>query len=230
MTLPLAGPFSAGDVNVELKRLKNQIGTPDDPLVRQLARKPSGMYSAADLRGRSAEVLIELSASDHNFNTSTLHQLMVNAIGGDWGKKGNTFRIRVKPGVQLVSANTTNACFWFGGGVIGNTVIVENHGYILGRGGAGGIIPNPGGQNPGSPGGVAILSDGGVALVIDNAGVIAGGGGGGGATGWYDGGSGNYTSTGGGGAPFGAAGGTNNGSNYRWWGIAASFDSGGGRW
>lgn len=109
-----------------------------------------------------------------------------------------------------MSYDVSVPCMWFGGAMAGNTFIIENYGYILGRGGSGGqatrviinAVPVISG-GPGSNGADGVIVDGGSVSII-NYGIIGGGGGGGGA---------NRTGTttsfsfndspGGGGAPFG---------------------------
>lgn len=172
------------------------------------------------------EVTISIDASTTQVNAEWVSFLLYNAFIGPV-RANSTIRFIVKAGVHLIAANTSSS-FSLDGSIWNSTlrscqIIIENHGFILGRGGQGGDT-GPGWQNAGQAGGPAIISQG-VPLLVANYGVIAGGGGGSGATGWYDGGSGNYNSTGGGGAPLGPGGPTNNGSNNRWWGSAASFDT-----
>ena len=158
------------------------------------------------------EYEIHITGSDHNFQANNLLQWMVNYIGS-WGSKDNTFRIVVHPGVQLVSAGTGQSCMWFGGDLWGNTFLLDNYGYILGRGGNGGNS-NGNGYN----GGNAIEGTTGCTLIINNRGVI-GSGGGGGAAGRN---TGNSGSGGGGGAPFGLGG---SGRSPGTVGRPASFDT-----
>lgn len=171
------------------------------------------------------ETVIDLTWHDHGVTGQWIVDRIQNAYGGA-PPAGEQIRFVVHPGIQLVAARveeafTLSADWW---GVLGSCqVVLENHGYLLGRGGQGGNT-GPGWQEEGYPGGTAIRSNG-VVLQIANYGVIAGGGGGSGATGWYDGGPGNYNSTGGGGAPFGPGGPGNYGTNYRWWGSAGTFDT-----
>ncbi|WP_199052955.1 hypothetical protein [Aquitalea sp. ASV15] len=166
--------------------------------------------------------------SDHHHGITA--QWMVDRIQGAYGgapPAGASIRLVVESGIQLVAINVSECLrldgSWWNGVFASCQLIIENHGFILGRGGQGGNT-GPGWQEAGLPGGNGIVSHG-VPLLVANYGVIGGGGGGSGATGWYDGGSGNYNSTGGGGAPFGLGGPTNNGSNNKWWGSAASLDT-----
>jgi len=185
--------------------------------------------SRAYLDGRlvfQKETVIRISAHDHGITG----QWVVDRIQGAYGgapPAGASIRLVIESGIQLVAANV-GECFrldgsWWNGVFASCQLIIENHGYLLGRGGQGGNT-GPTWRDPGQAGGHAIISHG-VPLLVANYGVIGGGGGGGGATGWHDGGSGNYNSTGGGGAPFGPGGPVNTGSNYKWWGSNASFDT-----
>jgi len=175
--------------------------------------------SRAYLDGRlvfQKETIIPITANDYGVNAKWVTDRILAVFNGP-PPSGSTIRFLVGSGIQLVAA-TVNDSFLLDGSwsssVLGSCqIIIENYGFILGRGGQGGNT-GAGWQEAGQVGGNAITSNG-VAMQLANYGVIGGGGGGSGATGWYDGGSGNYNSTGGGGAPFGPGGPTNNGSNGR---------------
>lgn len=182
------------------------------------ARAALGLAGAgwmSEMAGKTRTIIVNLTGSDHNFNTANLHQWMVNAAGGAWPANA-VWRIIVGSGVQLVSYSTGSACMWFGGAINGK-VVIENHGYILGRGGNGGQGYR--GSTQGGAGGSAIYRESKITLEIINYGVIGGGGGGGGGA--------NHSSVGdtigaGGGAPFGA------GGAGEYTGGGASFTNGGG--
>lgn len=161
------------------------------------ARKALSLTEAgwmSEMAGKSKVYVVNLTASDHNFDTARLHQLMLNSAGGTWPTNPNTlWKIIVGAGVQLASQSTSSACMWFGGAIKGK-VIVENHGYIIGRGGSSAY------RGSGYSGGQAIYREPHVTLEIINYGVIGGGGGGGGY------GDSNGVRPSGGGAPFGVGG------------------------
>ena len=141
-----------------------------------------------------------ISASNHNVPANWIWTLLPPE---QQQAQGNTIKIIVNQGVELVTASTAIVgVFDFAGAWAGKTVIIENHGFILGRGGNGGPKIADW-TSPGLPGGRAIYHANVLtSLSIDNQGTIAGGGGGGGST-WYDS---NYRKMnvgGGGGAPFG---------------------------
>lgn len=167
----------------------------------------------SEMAGRSKEFLIIISQSNNDFNPSYhLHPLMLQAAGGAWPSGDIVWRIRVNSGVKIVS-DGNNATLWFGGAINGR-VILENHGWILGRGGNGG---NSTGNGFAAPHG-AIYRESKITLEIQNYGIIAGGGGGG-AAGRN---TGNGGSGGGGGAPLGRGG---SGRNNYTRGCDASIDT-----
>ncbi len=140
-----------------------------------------------------------ITGSNHNVDDTWVWGHLV-ASGG---QNDTNIKIIVNPGVELVAASTSVAgVFNFDANWAGRTIIIENNGLILGRGGTGGH-PGGGSNGRGWPGGRGIYNPGNPASVsIDNRGTIAGGGGGGGmATVQYV----NWGG-GGGGAPFGAGG------------------------
>lgn len=136
-------------------------------------------------------------------------------------------RIIVNPGVQLISANTgVRGVFNFHGGWGGRNVIIENHGWIFGRGGNGGMSSSDGWGGYGQPGGRAIYNENANVTIINHGVISGGGGGGGGAMGRTGGGS-YCAGGGGGGAPFGA-GGVVYGAKYQVAGHPGSITDGGG--
>ncbi|MFL1802311.1 receptor-recognizing protein [Plesiomonas shigelloides] len=173
----------------------------------------------SEMVGQAKEIRVVISASNHNFvSGSHLHPQMLAAAGGSWPTAANTlWRIVVNPGVQLVAEFSQTQCFWFGGAING-TVIIENHGHILGRGGSYGV-----GRESGSAGSDAIYRESKITLDIQNYGVIAGGGGGGGGS-WEDPYEERRATSGGGGAPFGPkASYTNPGSAGRNAGVGGAW-------
>lgn len=195
------------------------------------ARAALGLAGAgwmSEMAGKERTVIVNITNVDHNFNTGTLHQWMLNAAGGSWPAQA-TWRIIVAPAASLISMGTSNACMWFGGAINGK-VIIENHGHIFGRGGAGGAITcgDAGCTQGGSAGGHAIYREPKITLEIINYGVIAGGGGGGGGGYTFSsaGGGRHYGQGGGGGAPYGA-GGYTSGMNHPRPGSVAGYTDGG---
>lgn len=62
MTLPSTGVITAAMINRELGRADNTPFSLNDPAVRALAGKPSGGISFADLRGKSSEIVVNLTS------------------------------------------------------------------------------------------------------------------------------------------------------------------------
>ncbi|SBW15291.1 hypothetical protein BR10RB9215_C12142 [Brucella sp. 10RB9215] len=62
MTLPSTGVITASMINRELGRADNAPFSLNDPAVRVLAGKPSGGISFADLRGKSSEIVVNLTS------------------------------------------------------------------------------------------------------------------------------------------------------------------------
>lgn len=166
---------------------------------RALPRRQRG-FMFTPLPFTTPQRLINITSSADNVNVYTLA-----------GSPTSPVRIKVviAAGVQIGSTSTGSYAFVFGTGWHANaTVRVENHGTIMGKGGAGGN----GGGGGGSTGGPAINAAAfdGASINFDNQGTIAGGGGGGagGATRSCSG-KASYTAPGGGGG--GGRGRTNTG-------------------
>lgn len=152
------------------------------------------------------EFLLEITGHNHNVDQDWVWRHL-NAMGGG---EATNIRIKVLSGVQLVTQTPSlRGVFDFYGAWNGRVITIENHGYVLGRGGNGGNEGQTGGT-----GGTAIYTDGNQTVNIENYGIIGSGGGGGGGS--YLGAS--YG--GGGGAPF-AGGGWGSGAS----GPGATFDT-----
>ena len=154
-----------------------------------------------------SEYVLDITASNHNIALDWAWGLLPLDVRND---QTQAVRIIVRAGVQLITLNpTVRGVFDFYDGWGNREIVIENYGYIIGRGGAGGRE-----SAVGAVGGRAIRNDS-ARLAVINRGVIAAGGGGGGGGGSALGAS--YG--GGGGAPF-AGGGWGSGES----GHAASFD------
>lgn len=64
MTLPSTGTISFEDINVELGRSPTAPISLNDPEVREMAGKPTGIISLADLRGKSAYITMNVGKKD----------------------------------------------------------------------------------------------------------------------------------------------------------------------
>ena len=105
-------------------------------------------------------------------NQATPIDLRSLAVSAGWNQS-DFVAANISSGV-IISSNTTASPAMTVSGSFPNGVKVTNNGFILGMGGAGGNM-----DNPGNAGGTAISVSS--ALTIQNNGTIAGGGGGGGA-------------------------------------------------
>lgn len=70
MTLPVTGPISMRDVNIELEKSATQQISLGDAIVRELAEKMSGAISLGDLRGKSAVARTKITFNPRPFGLS----------------------------------------------------------------------------------------------------------------------------------------------------------------
>ncbi|MBA4709586.1 hypothetical protein [Aquitalea aquatica] len=177
--------------------------------------------SRAYLDGRlvfQKETIIRISAHDHGITGQWVIDRIQTAFAGA-PPAGASIRFVIESGIQLVSANAGEGFrldgSWWNGTLASCQIIIENYGYLLGRGGKGGTGSDRQAAQPGSAGGDALVLNN-MNVRIDNRGIIAGGGGGGAACG-----NGGLNACGGGGAPFGPDGDRlGNAPN----GVAGTFD------
>ena len=173
-----------------------------------------------------SEIVIEVNAHRHDFHPDNVWLGLINAqcTGGRYD--GRPIRIVIGAGVQAVSAvgAPRNLYLWRSLNNIDIPEwIIENHGYLLGRGGQGGNA-GYGNSGAGQIGATAIDIEYGNKVTIYNHGVIGGGGGGsaGSRSQKY-----RDAAPAAGGAPFGAAGTYTGGMDWLAAGGAAWFDRGG---
>ena len=184
MTLPSTGVITAAMINRELGRADNTPFSLNDPAVRALAGKPSGGISFADLRGKSSEIVVNLTSRV----AVCLQDLFSPA---DWASATKK-RVVIPVGVEIGANNLDWALVpaWDATGQAGSwggDLILENRGVISGI---------PGGGNSGRGGNCIRAIFGGRSgqkLQLVNSGTIRAGGGGGGRGG--DGGGGFYDYT-----------------------------------
>ena len=166
------------------------------------------MFQAVQLQcqpisGKSNHVSIS-----YTFTTSTANAaLNVSSIGGYSAGKSD-ITVTNNSGIYLyATTNTSTYGLNLTGGTTGDTVTLVNNGYIMGKGGDGGVAT---GAGPGFVGGPAINVGIGVNITINNTNASAyiGGGGGGGGAFSNGGGGGAGGGTGGTGHDTGASGGT----------------------
>jgi hypothetical protein len=215
MTLPVfPNPISLNQVNVELSIVGTTLISLNQANVRTLAGVPSGAISMNNLHGKSAraQIVVNLASSTANLD------YIVNSILGY--SFGNTdFILNINAGVYAYATGVGFPAVYIRGTASGDTVTINNSGYIIGAGGAGGDCYAGAGGTSGSAGQVGLIFSlaAGVTTTINNAaGAYIAGGGGGGA-GW------DYSSGGGG------AGGGDGGDVYTGAGsLLATGGAGGG--
>jgi hypothetical protein len=237
MALQSSGSISLGDVNVELQRNRSSRLSLNDPDVRLLAKKSSGVVKMSDLYGSSYLFTATIATNQQELNLAAWAQ----AAGWN-GVSPAT--ITINPDVYIWSDNTAVAALTTG--TFPRGLIIINNGLIMGRGGNGGTgyplgngLPPDGipGNQPGQAGGPAILLNSNITLQQTAVAWIGGGGGGGGGSEWGGGGGGAgggtggnqyYRGSGGGGAG-GAVGGAGSNGNSVWGAGYGAGGSGGGQ-
>lgn len=167
------------------------------------ARVKKAYYDGRLVFQEAGEYALHITENNHAVGSDWLWTLLPIPVRND---PSQTVRIVVHAGIQLVTSDTAiNGVLDCTEAWGGREVILENYGYMLGRGGNGGSTY---GSNsyPGAVGGRAIRNTN-CLLRVFNHGVIGGGGGGGAGTAAKRSGSSSQCSWGGGGgAPFGAGG------------------------
>jgi hypothetical protein len=229
MTLPVfPNPISLNQVNGELSLAGTTLISLNQANVRTLAGVPTPLstISMNNLHGKSAraQIVVNLASSTANLD------YVVNSILGY--SFGNTdFILNINAGVYAYATGVGFPAVYIRGTASGDTVTINNSGYIIGAGGRGGDAGTTGeaGQV-----GVLFLLSGGVTTTINNAAgaYIAGGGGGGAGGNVGDGAGGGGAGGGAGGDIGGNAGGSGgvigaNGSNGAFSGSGRAGGGGG---
>ena len=172
MPLPLTGPLSLSQVNLELGRAASTPISLGSAAVRGLAGVAAGPIGKSNLRGKATQFS----------HTITANQLQLNLrsylLGVGWDGTSRV-EVTVASGIYIWSDNTSIPALDMGGAFPGGLTLV-NRGFIMGKGGDGGyqladrttyVAPTAGGP--------AIALRG--PISIDNSSGYIGGGGGGGA-------------------------------------------------
>lgn len=173
MALPSSGLITAAMISQELGRAPTAPFNINDPLIREIAGKPSGSIKFSDLHGKSYEIVKRITTS--GAGPDLIKSLFT---ASEWASK-RPKRVIINSGVEIggnghgyALAVTDNASGQAGS--FAGRLILENHGFISGRGGAAN----------GGAGKDALLANflgrDGNKLEIYNYGTIRGGGGGGG--------------------------------------------------
>ena len=172
MTLPISGPISASDMNVELGLSPTATTSLNDTAVRALFERSSGEISYEHGRGKSTSIYIPYNPPGGTVSGSNYRTL---AIAAGWNQNSYV-EVTIVPGTVIYSTSSSIPSFTIDGPFPNGAKLINN-GSIYGKGGDGGN--GDGGYGIG--GGTAISIS--AAIIIENNGTIAGGGGGGGAGG-----------------------------------------------
>lgn len=199
MTLPVSGPISLNDVNVELGLAGTTLISMNQASVRTLAGVPSGAISMQNLQGKANQFAFTISSNQLNANLRTL------AVNAGWNQTTKVIAT-VGSGVWIYSNSTGTPALTVNGSFPGGVELVNN-GNIIGMGGNGGAGGTGTSGSGGGAGGAAIATS--VPVTIINNSNIGGGGGGGGGGGYYNVGDYSGTNYGGGGGGGGRTGLTN---------------------
>jgi hypothetical protein len=164
MTLPVSpNSISLSQVNVELARSATAMISMNEAAVRGLFGVASGAIGMSSGRGKSSQFVF-------SFAGGTNVDLRTAAINAGWNQTSKV----IATNTGVITSTSTGAYALTVSGSFPNGVQLNNSGFIVGMGGAGGNI-----MAVGNPGGPAIGAF--TAVTINNTGTIAGGGGGGGA-------------------------------------------------
>lgn len=205
--LPIIGPISMSEVNVELKRPATSKISLGEYEVRNLALKQGAVTIAmSDLHGRANEYILNLSGTRANVSVSAL--IPTNIY--------NTVTVIVAPNSIIHSTATNIPAINFDGVRAKNVnLIIQSGATVVGRGGKGGNGRNNGNINGGTGGPAVSLGASSINKIIVtlHSNTVFGGGGGGGGGGDDDSTRGKRAGGGGGGggAGYGTAG-SNGGS------------------
>jgi hypothetical protein len=200
MALPISGPISANDINVELLLNPTATMSLNDSAARELFAQLTGEISYDHGHGKSSTVYITYMPPGGFAAGVNLRQI---AIDAGWNQNAYV-EVTISPSTVIYSTSTSIPSLTIDG-PFPHGVKLINTGTILGRGGTGGDGGYGDGGVAGTVGGTGGTGvDISTPVIIENNGTIGGGGGGGGG-----GGSGlnvAYGGGGGGGAAYGGGG------------------------
>jgi hypothetical protein len=179
MTLPSSGPISFSQINVELGRAYNASYSLNENNIRKLAS-----VGFTGVQTNTNTVIPFSSLKGHAWNVVTINSPVTNYTFSN-PAPGKTYGVLVVTSTGVIGSTSADSAALVLQGITGDVCIVQNSGYIVGKGGNAGAGSSPagGGANGqgGFPGGIAILLGGqGAFADIQNGGTIGGGGGGGG--------------------------------------------------
>lgn len=185
--ISIGGDIVGESINLELNLAANTNSSLNDPAFRALAGIPEGTISLADFYGKSrvTQVAIYISTKEYTLSPAVVPGYIAGST---------KVELLINPGVYVYSDDITKPGLLVTGFVTGDSVKIVNNGFIIGKGGQGGVTDaySEVAENGGN--GISLFFP----VTIENNSYIAGGGGGG-----ADG----FTQTGGGGGAGGGKGG-----------------------
>lgn len=180
--ISLGGSAVGQSINLEIEASPTAQVSLNDLSVRQLAEVPNGQITMpTNFYGKENTRRITL---DYTANTANLNIVLSSLPNYLAGKTELT--INIADGVYIFSNSTGSPALSIGGGTAGDVVTLNNRGFIIGMGGAGGAGGFGNASGGGSASNGVAGSEGGTALNITypvnlfNYNTLGGGGGGGG--------------------------------------------------
>ena len=189
------GTNSRNQIATEVGDTARTRASLNDSNLRTLASKPSGLIRFSDFYGKSSRATKTYTFTANSncvgLNVATASytgSVAGLSISGSYSSGNTCVIVNINSGIYIYSTNPSLPALKLTGATSGDTLTINNAGYILGGGGTGGsphycsfnynISPT---NMTGSPGGIALCyqSTGAAIKYIYNTGAIAGGGGGG---------------------------------------------------
>jgi hypothetical protein len=223
--ISIAGTVTGQSIQVELNGNGTTQMSLNDAAVRTLAAVPSGEIAMpTNFYGKANLFSFTILTSQQEANLRTL------ALAAGWNGS-SPVAATVNAGVYIWSDNTGVAGLTINGSWPGGITLINN-GFIIGKGGTGGLATNPRAGNPGGP----AVSLGANVSITNNSYIAGGGGGGGAALGGGGGGAGGGNggngllagATAGAGGAIGSSGGAGGNSIYSSGGSGGGAGGGGG--
>jgi len=188
MALTSGGTIAISNVSVELARASTASTNLNETAVRTLFVKPTALSTIAmsDGYGKVNRVTVNYNfTTNNNYYTVTLGTTAPTTGTYIAGKTDAVINVGSNGSpIYLYSNAVGSPALTIAGGTAGDTITINNYGYILGCGGDGGSWLNGSSASGGNGGtGISIASLSSISVQINNQGYICGGGGGGGACG-----------------------------------------------
>jgi hypothetical protein len=166
--ISIGGNIVGESINLELNLPADNNSSLNDPDFRALAGIPTGTISLADFYGKSRVTQIGIFISTKEYTLSPA--VVPGYIAGS-----TNVELVVNPGVYVYSDDITKPGLLVTGFVSGDSVKIVNNGFIIGKGGQGGITDANSEVAESGGNGISTFYP----ITIENNSYIAGGGGGG---------------------------------------------------